>query len=118
MEGQRLRVNSVIGTTTPGATLEVNGTVKVSGSSGQIIFPDGSVQSTAWTATTVLCGGDFAESVDVAGSLREYEPGDLLVLTEDSDIVAAVYLQANDEAHYTHWKDMEKIDCKVAGLPR
>lgn len=73
-----------IGTIAPGAQLEVNGSVKLtSGSNGTITFPDGTVQSTAWTG--VVCGGDFAESVDVAGSRAKYEPGDLLVLTENSD---------------------------------
>jgi hypothetical protein len=36
------------------------------------------VQSTAFTG--VVCGGDYAESVDVTGDRTSYEPGDLLVL--------------------------------------
>jgi hypothetical protein len=52
-----------IGTTTPGAKLEVDGSVKLtSGSGASITFADGTVQSTAYTGVT--CGGDYAESVD------------------------------------------------------
>lgn len=44
----------------------------------KIMFPDGSQQATAWTG--VLCGGDYAESVDVTGDRTKYEPGDVLVI--------------------------------------
>lgn len=68
-----------IGTTSPGATLEVNGNVKLTANSGaSVTFADGTTQSTAYTG--VSCGGDFAESVDVTGDRRHYEPGDLLVI--------------------------------------
>jgi hypothetical protein len=68
-----------IGTTSPGAKLEVDGSIKLTASSsGSITFQDGTVQSTAFTG--VLCGGDYAESVDVTGSRTNYEPGDLLVI--------------------------------------
>ncbi|WP_213803754.1 hypothetical protein [Granulicella sp. dw_53] len=71
--------NVGIVTTTPTALLEVKGNIKLSGNSGGgIIFPDGAVQSTAWTGS--LCGGDYAESVDVSGSRTNYEPGDVLVI--------------------------------------
>ena len=33
-------------------------------------------------------------------------------------IVAAAYLQAEDQAKYTAWKATEKADCAAAGLPR
>lgn len=70
--------NVGIGTTSPGAKLEVDGNVKLtSGSGASMTFADGTVQSTAWTGTT--CGGDYAESVDVSGDRTKYEPGDLLV---------------------------------------
>ena len=68
-----------IGTAAPSATLEVNGNVRLtSGSGASITFADGTVQSTAYTG--VSCGGDFAESVDVTGQRKKYEPGDLLVI--------------------------------------
>ena len=75
--------NVGIGTTAPGAKLEVDGNVKLtSGSGASITFQDGSVQSTAYTGVT--CGGDYAESVDVVGDRKNYEPGDVLVIDADS----------------------------------
>jgi len=86
-----------IGTTTPGTDLatlptppapgtpilEVNGDIALSQKSGgSIIFHDGTVQSTAYTGVT--CGGDYAESVDIAGLRTSYEPGDVLVIGPDS----------------------------------
>jgi hypothetical protein len=88
----RVVVNSLgnvgIGTTSPGAKLEVDGNLKLtSGSGASVTFQDGTIQSTAYTG--VLCGGDYAESVDVAGERKNYEPGDLLVIGPDgsSDVV-------------------------------
>jgi len=75
--------NVGIGTTTPGAPLEVNGNVKLTANSGgSITFQDGTTQSTAYTGIT--CGGDYAESVDVTGNRTNYEPGDVLVLDADN----------------------------------
>lgn len=78
-----LYVNSAgkvgIGTVTPNTKLEVDGNVTLTAGSGaSITFQDGTVQSTAYTG--VVCGGDYAESVDVMGSRTKYEPGDLLVI--------------------------------------
>jgi hypothetical protein len=71
--------NVGIGTTNPGATLEVNGNVKLtSGSGASITFQDGTVQSSAYTG--ILPGGDYADSVDVIGDRKKYEAGDLLVI--------------------------------------
>lgn len=67
--------NVGIGTNSPAATLDVAGNIKVSGS---ITFPNGDIQSVAWNGT--LCGGDYAESVDVSGDRKRYEPGDVLVI--------------------------------------
>jgi hypothetical protein len=62
--------NVGIGTTSPQAKLEINGNLRFTA--------DGSVQTTAWTG--VLCGGDYAESVDVTGDRAHYEPGDVMVV--------------------------------------
>ena len=71
--------NIGLGTNFPGARLEVNGSVKISaGSGGGVVFPDATTQTTAWTG--VLCGGDYAESVDVSGARTRYEPGDIIVI--------------------------------------
>lgn len=71
--------NVGIGTTSSGAKLEVNGNIKLSSGSGaSLTFSDGTVQSTAWNGT--LCGGDYAESVDVSGGRASYQPGDVLVI--------------------------------------
>ena len=71
--------NVGIGTATPGASLEVNGNLKLTqGSGASITYPDGTVQSTAWNGT--LPGGDYAESIDVQGDRTTYEPGDVIVI--------------------------------------
>lgn len=77
--------NVGIGTTNPGAKLEVNGTgIKLTaGSNGVITFQDGTQQATAWTGA--LCGGDYAESVDVTGDRTNYAPGDVLVIDPEHD---------------------------------
>jgi hypothetical protein len=85
---ERVRINNAgnvgIGTTSPGATLEVDGNIKLTSASGaSITFQDGTAQTTAWTG--VLCGGDYAESVDVTGDRKHYEPGDVLVLDSNAN---------------------------------
>jgi len=80
-----------VGVTSPGAKLEVYGNVKLSsGSGGSITFADGTTQSTAWTGS--LCGGDYAESVEVSGDRAQYEPGDVLVIASEitSDVAKSV----------------------------
>lgn len=63
----------------PGARLEVNGSIlQTSGTGASLTLADGSVQSTAWNG--VLCGGDYAEAVDVPEMGRTYAPGDLLMI--------------------------------------
>jgi hypothetical protein len=64
-----------IGTTAPTYNLDVTG--KIRATTG-FVFPDGSTQLTAFNPT--ICGGDYAESVDVAGTRASYEPGDVLVI--------------------------------------
>ncbi len=56
--------------------LSVAGNMTLKGAS--ITFADGTVQSTAWKGS--LCGGDYAESVDVTGDRKKYEPGHVLVV--------------------------------------
>lgn len=74
--------NVGIGTVAPGAKLEVDGNVKLtSGSGASMTFADGTTQTTAWTG--VLCGGDYAESVDVSGDRTNYSLGDVLVIDPD-----------------------------------
>lgn len=58
------------------------GNFSLSGNGAAIQFPDGSLQSVAWNGT--LCGGDYAESVNVSGERVHYEPGDVMVVS-DSD---------------------------------
>lgn len=70
--------NVGIGTNAPSAMLDIAGNVKISGSGASLSFPDGTTQSTAWNGT--LGGGDYAESVDVSGDRKKYEPGDVLVI--------------------------------------
>jgi hypothetical protein len=68
--------NVGIGTTAPAYKLDVAGQIRTS--SGGIVFPDGSTQTTAFNPT--ICGGDYAESVEVTGARTKYEPGDVLVI--------------------------------------
>jgi hypothetical protein len=77
---ERMRIddngNVGIGTTAPSSKLEINGGLRFSADAV------GAVQTTAWTG--VLCGGDYAESVDVTGERTRYEPGDVLVVDSAS----------------------------------
>jgi hypothetical protein len=68
-----------IGTTTPSQKLEVAGYIQAD--SG-IYFPGNATpQTVPWTG--VVCGGDYAESVNVTGDRTNYEPGDVLVVDPD-----------------------------------
>ena len=65
------------GTVEVGGALVSDGAFTIKGQGG-VTFSDGTTQSTAFTG--VVCGGDYAESVDVTGDRTHYEPGDLLVI--------------------------------------
>ena len=44
--------------------------------------------------------------------------GDTMQICEQAGLVSASYLQAKDEPNYLKWKEIEKTDCKKAGVPR
>ena len=67
--------------TVPASGSPRNTVMKIS-SSGAVTFADGTSQTTAWTG--VLCGGDYAEAVNVGGDRKHYEPGDVLVIDPDA----------------------------------
>ena len=80
------------GTLTPLVSMDGAGNLNVPGnitlalnSGASITFPDGTIQSTAYVGTTCPTGGDYAETVDVAGSRNAYEPGDVMVIGLESD---------------------------------
>jgi hypothetical protein len=91
--------NVGIGTASPQYALDVAGIIR--SSSGGVMFPDGSTQTTAFIPAN--CGADFAESVGVGSDRTKYEPGDLMVIDPDkpgsflksnqpySTLVAGVY---------------------------
>jgi len=68
-----------MGTTSPAYKLDVAGQIR---STSGYVFPDGTTQTTAFSPA--ICGGDYAESVDVAGDRKSYEPGDVLVIGAES----------------------------------
>ncbi len=86
---ERMRIDSNgyvgIGTANPAYGLDVAGAVHATSAvvaSAGVVFPDGNTQSVAWTG--VVCGGDYAESVDVTGARSAYLPGDVLVIDADT----------------------------------
>lgn len=54
-------------------------------------------------------------------SLHEYEivkkNGNKIETCVHAGMVKAAYLQAKDEENYKKWNDVEKSDCKAAGMP-
>jgi len=78
--------NVGIGTTSPAGLLSVGASNQFQVSTvGAVTAPsvtftgaNGGTQTTPWTG--VLCGGDYAEAVNAKGSLKTYEPGDVLVI--------------------------------------
>ena len=85
--------NVGIGTTAPAYKLDVAGQIRTS--SGGIVYPDGTMQVTAFIPAN--CGADYAESVGVSGRREQYGPGDLLVIDPDH---AGKFLRS-DQAYST-----------------
>ncbi len=85
--------NVGIGTTAPAYSLDVSGQIRTS--SGGIVYPDGTMQVTAFIPAN--CGADYAESVGVSGRREQYGPGDLLVIDPDH---AGKFLRS-DQAYST-----------------
>jgi hypothetical protein len=84
--------NVGIGTTSPAGLLSVGASNQFQVSTAGAVTapsikfasdPSGTVQTTAWTGT--LCGGDYAEAVNAKGSLKTYEPGDVLVIGDGAE---------------------------------
>lgn len=65
--------------------------------------------------------GDIEQQVAI-DSVNEYKiakrSGSSMDACVHAGIVAAAYLQANDEENYRRWKLTESVDCNAAGLPR
>ncbi len=80
--------NVGIGTTAPAYKLDVAGAIH--SSTGGVVFPDGTTQTTAFVPAN--CGADYAESVGVTGDRTTYEPGDVLVIDPNNP---GNFLQAN-----------------------
>lgn len=57
--------------------------------------------------------GDMIEQYNIAA-----RNGTAVDRCVHAGIVAAAFLQANDEANYARWKSREEADCAAAGVPR
>lgn len=55
-------------------------------------------------------------------SVAQYEiakkQGDPIQTCVQAGFVSAAYLQANDSDNYNAWKEIEELECKLAGVPR
>lgn len=63
---------------------------------------------------------DKIEDQVAADSVRQYnlakQAGDAIEVCVQAGMVSSAYLQAEDQANYLKWKDIEKADCVRAGL--
>jgi len=112
--------NVGIGTTTPAYLLDVLGQIH---SSGGVVFPDGTSQTTAFIPAN--CGADYAESVEVTGDRTKYEPGDILVIDPNvpgkflksnqsySTLVAGIYSTQPGFVGRLHPKDAKTDETEV-----
>jgi len=74
--------NVGIGTATPTRKLHIAGDVQID---GNLYFGSTPIPQNVPYAGSACQGGDYAESVDVAGDRMSYEPGDVLVIDPDSE---------------------------------
>ena len=44
--------------------------------------------------------------------------GDKIQICVQAGLVSAAYLQEQNESSYRNWKEIEKIDCRNAGMPK
>ncbi|MBF0283606.1 MAG: hypothetical protein HQL51_04010 [Magnetococcales bacterium] len=44
--------------------------------------------------------------------------GDKIQICVQAGFVSAAFLQAKEETKYNDWKEIEKINCETAGIPR
>jgi uncharacterized paraquat-inducible protein A len=62
------------------------------------------------------------ESQVASDALEQYNiaaaQGDPIQKCVEAGIVAAAYLQAEDQANYEQWKDTQAVDCQKAGVPQ
>lgn len=63
---------------------------------------------------------DRIEDQVAEDSVRQYnlskQAGDVIEICVQAGLVSAAYLQAEDQPNYLKWKEIEKADCKRAGL--
>lgn len=68
-----------------------------------------------------LAGGSIEEQV-AQDTVDQYNiakrQGDPIQICVQAGLVAAAYLQAEDEPNYNRWKAIEEEDCEAAGVPR
>ena len=84
--------NVGIGTTNPNEKLEVDGNVKVSGTGNGIIFPDGTVQSTA----SVLSGVDWSSTTPNFWTSETQS----ITYSTVADVIGSGYLMSIQQNHF------------------
>lgn len=72
-----------------------------------------------WTLWFFFGGEAHGNVVDEA--IEQYNiakrSGTVMEACEHARLVRAAYLQAKDEPNYQKWKDTERTDCRIAGMP-
>ncbi len=66
------------------------------------------------------CGMSYIENQVAEDAVKQYEiakkQGDKIQICVQAGLASAAYLQAQNETKYNEWKDIEKKDCRAAGL--